>query len=67
MAQQVLTQFEEHPDAWTRVPDIMERSTFTQSKVTNLLPVSPMMADARAVHRPADLRETHHNAVEDAP
>lgn len=33
MAQQVLTQLEEHPDAWTRVPEIMERSTFQQSKV----------------------------------
>lgn len=36
MAQQVLTQFEEHPDAWTRVPDIMERSTFPQSKYIGL-------------------------------
>ncbi|KAL4077353.1 CRM1 C terminal-domain-containing protein [Scleroderma yunnanense] len=36
MAQQVLTQFEEHPDAWTRVPDIMERSSFTQSKYIGL-------------------------------
>ncbi|KAF9246482.1 CRM1 C terminal-domain-containing protein [Melanogaster broomeanus] len=36
MAQQVLTQFEEHPDAWTRVPDIMERSTFQQSKYIGL-------------------------------
>ncbi|KAI6022703.1 CRM1 C terminal-domain-containing protein [Pisolithus marmoratus] len=36
MAQQVLTQFEEHPDAWTRVPDIMERSNFPQSKYIGL-------------------------------
>ncbi|KIL00134.1 hypothetical protein PAXRUDRAFT_822010 [Paxillus rubicundulus Ve08.2h10] len=36
MAQQVLTQFEEHPDAWTRVPDIMERSSFQQSKYIGL-------------------------------
>lgn len=33
MAQQILTQLEDHPDAWTRVPDILERSTFPQSKV----------------------------------
>lgn len=33
MAQQVLTQFQEHPDAWTRVPDILERSAFPQAKV----------------------------------
>lgn len=30
---QVLTQFQEHPEAWTRVPDILERSTFPQAKV----------------------------------
>jgi hypothetical protein len=35
MAQQVLTQFQEHPDAWTRVPDILERSAFPQAKVCN--------------------------------
>ena len=34
MAQRVLTQFEEHPDAWTRVPEILERSSFPQSKVS---------------------------------
>lgn len=33
MAQQVLTQFQEHQDAWTRVPDILERSSFPQTKV----------------------------------
>ncbi|EGN95473.1 hypothetical protein SERLA73DRAFT_76572 [Serpula lacrymans var. lacrymans S7.3] len=36
MAQQVLTQFEEHPDAWTRVPDILERSSFPQAKYIGL-------------------------------
>lgn len=33
MAQQVLTQFQEHPDSWTRVPDILEKSSFPQAKV----------------------------------
>lgn len=33
MAQQVLTQFQEHPDAWTRVPEILEHSSFPQTKV----------------------------------
>jgi exportin-1 len=33
LAQQVLTRFQEHPDAWTRVPDILEHSSFPQSKV----------------------------------
>ncbi|KAJ7063143.1 CRM1 C terminal-domain-containing protein [Mycena amicta] len=36
MAQQVLTQFQEHPDAWTKVPDILERSTFPQAKYIGL-------------------------------
>ncbi|KAK2460616.1 hypothetical protein APHAL10511_007086 [Amanita phalloides] len=36
MAQQVLTQFQEHPDAWTRVPDILERSSYPQSKYIGL-------------------------------
>ncbi|KAF8892569.1 CRM1 C terminal-domain-containing protein [Infundibulicybe gibba] len=36
MAQQVLTQFQEHPDAWTRVPDILEKSSFPQSKYIGL-------------------------------
>jgi len=35
-AQQVLTQFQDHPDAWTRVPDIMERSSFPQTKVCTI-------------------------------
>lgn len=36
MAQQILTQLEDHPDAWTRVPHILERSTFPQSKYIGL-------------------------------
>jgi exportin-1 len=35
-AQQVLTQFQDHPEAWTRVPDIMERSSFPQTKVCTI-------------------------------
>jgi hypothetical protein len=37
MAQQVLTQFQDHPDAWTRVPDILEGSAFPQAKVRRRL------------------------------
>jgi exportin-1 len=33
MAQLVLTQFEEHPESWTRVPEILEKSSFPQAKV----------------------------------
>ncbi|TFY68891.1 hypothetical protein EVG20_g3368 [Dentipellis fragilis] len=36
VAQQVLTQFQDSPDAWTRVPDIMERSSYPQSKFIGL-------------------------------
>ncbi|KAH8117546.1 CRM1 C terminal-domain-containing protein [Phellopilus nigrolimitatus] len=36
VAQQVLTQFEEHPDSWSRVPEILERSSFQQSKYIGL-------------------------------
>ncbi|KAJ7088867.1 CRM1 C terminal-domain-containing protein [Mycena belliarum] len=36
MAQLVLTQFEEHPESWTRVPEILEKSTFPQSKFIGL-------------------------------
>lgn len=32
----MLTQFQEHPDSWTRVPDILERSSFPQSKVCDV-------------------------------
>ncbi|KAI0063955.1 Xpo1-domain-containing protein [Artomyces pyxidatus] len=33
LAQQVLFQFQDSPDAWTRVPDIMERFSYPQTKV----------------------------------
>ncbi|KAI0736893.1 CRM1 C terminal-domain-containing protein [Fomitopsis betulina] len=36
MAQRVLTQFQESPDAWTRVPDILEHSSFPQTKYIGL-------------------------------
>ncbi|KIL68567.1 hypothetical protein M378DRAFT_158378 [Amanita muscaria Koide BX008] len=36
LAQQVLTQFQENPEAWTRVPDILERSSYPQSKYIGL-------------------------------
>ncbi|KAJ2925230.1 hypothetical protein H1R20_g11881, partial [Candolleomyces eurysporus] len=36
LAQNLLTQFQEHPESWTRVPDILERSSFPQSKYIGL-------------------------------
>ncbi|KAH8834801.1 Crm1-F1 [Flagelloscypha sp. PMI_526] len=35
-SQQVLTQFQDHPDSWTKVPDILERSSFPQTKYIGL-------------------------------
>lgn len=36
MAQQVLTQFQENPDSWQRVPDILDNATHAQTKVSKL-------------------------------
>ncbi|KAF8507275.1 CRM1 C terminal-domain-containing protein [Gautieria morchelliformis] len=36
LAQQVLTQFQESPDSWQRVPKVLEESTFPQAKYLGL-------------------------------
>ncbi|KAF9533498.1 CRM1 C terminal-domain-containing protein [Crepidotus variabilis] len=36
MAQQILTQFQDHPESWTRVPDILEKAGFPQTKYIGL-------------------------------
>ncbi|KAE9400788.1 hypothetical protein BT96DRAFT_965198 [Gymnopus androsaceus JB14] len=36
MAQQILTRFEENPDSWTKVPTILENSSFPQAKYIGL-------------------------------
>ena len=64
MAQQVLTQLEEHPDAWTRVPEIMERSSFQQSKVRTRPHTRYSHPHLYLVHRSPDPRETHHYTLE---
>lgn len=33
MAQQVLAQFQEHPEAWQRVPAVLQQSSKSQTKV----------------------------------
>lgn len=66
MAQQVLTQLEEHPDAWTRVPEIMERSSFQQSKVFTNIPTRHPSHPLHSVHRSPDPRETHHHTLENS-
>ncbi|KAJ7582831.1 CRM1 C terminal-domain-containing protein [Mycena floridula] len=35
-AQRILTQFQENPESWTKVPDILERSSFPQAKYIGL-------------------------------
>ncbi|KAJ3492099.1 hypothetical protein NLI96_g245 [Meripilus lineatus] len=46
MAQQVLTQFQDHPDAWTRVPDILETSAYPQAKVRLFLLTAAHISDS---------------------
>ncbi|CDZ97086.1 nuclear export receptor crm1 [Phaffia rhodozyma] len=36
MAQQVLTQFQEHPDAWQRVPNVLQQASNLQTKYIGL-------------------------------
>jgi hypothetical protein len=68
MAQQVLTQFQEHPDAWTRVPDILERSAFPQAKVRAYFMIGACLGVNLlrwdTVHWLADSRKGDHYAVE---
>jgi hypothetical protein len=42
MAQQVLTQFQENPDAWQRVPKVLEESSHPQAKASHHF-ISPRM------------------------
>ena len=61
MAQQVLTQFQEHPDSWTRVPDILDKSSFPQSKVGILVNWMPDHSNMITVHWPSNPRKAYHN------
>ena len=68
LAQQVLTQFQESPDSWQRVPKVLEESTFPQAKVSLWIQClfacfSSHRCD-RLVSWPADLGETHPNTME---
>ena len=67
MAQQVLTQFQESPDAWTRVPDILERSSFPQTKVRPDPASNAFASSSCAVHRSANPGEADHHEVEISP
>lgn len=67
MAQQVLTQFQDNPESWTRVPEILEKSSFPQAKVNQVSYSSYSKLDLLAtVHRSSNFRETNPNKVEDS-
>ncbi|EJD46037.1 hypothetical protein AURDEDRAFT_113759 [Auricularia subglabra TFB-10046 SS5] len=55
MAQRVLTQFQESPDAWQRVPQILENSTFSQTKYI-ALQILGKLVDTRWKTLPPDQR-----------
>ena len=44
MAQQVLAQFQEHPDAWQRVPVILQQSSHSQTKYIALQILDKLIA-----------------------
>ncbi|KAI0262870.1 CRM1 C terminal-domain-containing protein [Gloeopeniophorella convolvens] len=62
LAQQVLTQFQNHPDAWTRVPDIIEKSSYPQTKYIGLQILEKLIA-TRWKTLPADQRHGVRNFV----
>lgn len=62
MAQRTLTQFQEHPDAWTRVDAILETSSVPQTKVFVHV-MSPQLLTI--VHCPANSRKVDTNPMED--
>jgi hypothetical protein len=73
MAQQILTQFQEHPDAWQRVPAILQQAANAQTKVSRLAyrsscrrAHSNLAFLPSVVHRSSDSRKAHHDAVEGA-
>lgn len=66
MAQQVLTQFEEHPDSWSRVPDILERSSYPQSKVFCSVSSIVLWLKGLVVHWNSNPGEAHPDEMEGA-
>ena len=76
-AQQTLAQFQEHPDAWQRVPMILEGSNSSQAKVRSrvALPDPPIAHDRLfntncppyTVYRSSNPREAYSDALEGDP
>ena len=61
MAQQVLTQFQEHPDSWTRVPDILDKSSFPESKVGYSVNRMRNRSNMVIVHWSSNSRKAYHH------
>ncbi|EIM90438.1 uncharacterized protein STEHIDRAFT_129260 [Stereum hirsutum FP-91666 SS1] len=62
VAQQVLAQFQEHPDAWQRVPVIMESSNYPQTKYIGLQ-ILEKLINTRWKTLPEDQRQGVRNFV----
>lgn len=61
-AQQILTQFQEHPDAWQRVPEIIERTQVPQNKYLGLS-ILERLVQTRWKAVPEDQRQGIRNFV----
>lgn len=68
MAQQVLTQFQEHPDAWQRVPGVLQQASNLQTKVCSLsVSFGSYKADHtfdRSVHWSSSFGKANPNSME---
>ncbi|KAF8333931.1 CRM1 C terminal-domain-containing protein [Cantharellus anzutake] len=61
-AQQIMTQFQEHPDAWQRVPEIIERTQVPQNKYLGLS-ILDKLVQTRWKAVPEDQRQGIRNFV----
>lgn len=61
-AQKIVTQFQDHPDAWQRADFILENATNNNSKVPIKIKCSDLMDDVD--DRPADSRKTDSEPME---
>lgn len=70
MAQQALAQFQEHPDAWQRVPAILQQSSSAHTKVIFHMRYSFVASVTDlvylSVHCPPDLGQAHRDEMEGA-
>lgn len=67
VAQQVLTQFQDNPDAWQRVPKVLEESSHPQAKASHqsIVPRANFSLFCIIVSWVADSGKTHPDTLED--